>query len=135
VNRTRATGVVLAFALVAIALLAWRWPSGAPTLECPPEAIHLGPDGVARCGPGAPLPAGQAVALHQALDLNRVSADELALVPGVPAEVARAVVAERTRLGHFSTWDQVDAVEGVGPARLAVLQSHCVFGAGDGGVW
>lgn len=134
-NRTRAIGLVLAIALLVIVGVAWGWASSERTLDCLPDQIHLGPDGAARCGPGAPLPAGQAVALHQHLDLNRVTADELAQVPGLPPEVARAIVEARARLGHFTSWDQVDAVDGVGPARLAVLQSHCVFGAVDGGVW
>ncbi len=134
-NRTRALGLVLAASLAAAGWGAFAWRArAAPALDCPPAEIHLDEHGVARCGAALALPVGQALTVGQKVDLNRASAEELALIPGVPLEVARALVAERARLGGFAAWSEIDAVDGVGPARLEALQSHCVFGAVDGGV-
>lgn len=124
----RALAVVLLAALALAIVAWWRWPSSEPALDCPNGQVALGPDGVARCGPGAPLPAGQALTVGQPLDLNSASAADLALLPGVGPELAKALVDERQRLGRFTSWEQVDAVSGVGPARLETLQRACALG-------
>ncbi len=122
-----------ALALVVLGALAlslaawWRWPPSEPALDCPPERVTLGPDGVARCGAGAALPAGQALTVGQPLDLNAVTEADLALLPGVGPELARAIVEARHQSGGFTTWEQVDAVPGVGPARLETLQRACAL--------
>jgi len=100
------------------------WPSSKPSLDCPPDEVHLGPDGVARCGPGAALPAAAKRTLGIALDLNTASADDLAQLPGVGPSLAKAIVEERTRRGAFKSWDEVDAVPGVGPARIETLKAE-----------
>lgn len=126
------SAVIALSLLLALAgsLWAWsRWPSSEPALDCAPEAVTRGPDGVARCGPGEPLAAPQALVVGARLDLNRATAEALEAVPGVGPELARALVAERQRLGRFRAWSEVDAVAGVGPARLEVLQRTCEIGA------
>ncbi|MCC6336064.1 MAG: helix-hairpin-helix domain-containing protein [Myxococcales bacterium] len=124
----RALAVVLLAALLLAVAAWWRWPSNAAALDCPDGQVSLDDGGVARCGSGAPLPAGQALTVGQKLDLNAVTAEDLALLPGVGPELARTLVDERTRLGGFTSWDQVDAVSGVGPARLETLQQACALG-------
>lgn len=121
-SRPAAVGVLLLAALAVAVVALTRWPSSAPALECPPELVSLDDAGVARCGPGAPLPIGQQLTVGQRFDLNAVGAEALAKVPGLGGEVARALVEARARLGGFSTWEQVDEVPGVGPARLATLR-------------
>lgn len=124
----RALAVVLLAALALAIVAWWRWPSQQPALDCPNGQVTLDPDGVAHCGPGAPLPAGQALTVGQPLDLNAASQADLALLPGVGPELAKALVDERQRLGGFASWEQVDAVPGVGPARLSTLQQACALG-------
>jgi len=124
----RALAVVLLAALALAVAAWWRWPAAQPALDCPNGQVTLDPQGVAHCGPGAPLPAGQALTVGQPLDLNAVSEADLALLPGVGPELAKALVDERQRLGGFTSWDQVDAVPGVGPARLGTLQRACALG-------
>ena len=122
-----------ALALVALGLLALgglgreRWPSARAALDCEPRAVHLveaagGP--VATCGPArAAPPAPVALALGLRLDLNRASARELSALPGVGRSLARRLVQARAaRGGRFQGWDEVDAVAGVGEAKLQVLQ-------------
>lgn len=122
-GRTRAVAIV-ASVVVGIGVLAFlRWPSSRPALDCPPSEVTLGPDGVARCGPGAPLPAGQKLTLGAPLDLNHASAADLAQLPGVGDRLAQAIIDERERLKGFRSWDQLDAVPGVGPAKLETLKA------------
>ncbi len=121
--RPRAVAVVGAVALLAGAAVLLLKPRSSPALDCLPAQVHLGPDGVARCGPGAPLPAGGKLTVGAMLDLNRASADDLAQLPGVGPALAKAIVDARARLGGFKSWDEVDAVSGVGPAKLSTLKA------------
>lgn len=122
-GRPRAVAAV-AGAAIAVGLAGYLlWPSSKPALDCPADQVHLGPDGVARCGPGAPLPAGAKLTLGVPLDLNTATADDLAQLPGVGPALARAIVDERTRRGGFKSWDEVDTVPGVGPARIETLKA------------
>lgn len=121
-NRTAWLAVVmvgLGGAMFAIATLRPK-PAGLP---CAPGEVHLGPDGVAHCGPGQALSFAQKLTLGVRVDLNQVTADELAQVPGVGPTLARELVAERQRLGRFRSWEQVDRVNGVGLSRLQALQA------------
>ncbi len=122
-GRPRAVAAVAGLALVAGVAGYLLWPSSKPALDCPADQVHLGADGIARCGPGAPLPAGAKLTLGAPLDLNQASADDLAELPGVGPQLAKAIVDERTRRGGFKSWDEVDAVPGVGPARLDTLKA------------
>ena len=74
--------------------------------------------GIARCGEGALPPASVRVALGLRLPLNLAAESELARIPGVGSAAAHALVQARP----FRSWDEVDAVRGVGPARLRTLQ-------------
>jgi len=94
----------------------------APGLDCPPEQVHLDENGVARCGPGRPLTAAQGLTLGRKADLNQVSAEELARLPGIGDTLAEAIVKRRTELGKFHSFEQVDEVPGVGPAKLDALK-------------
>lgn len=79
--------------------------------------------GIARCGAATALPAAQALTIGKKLKLNGCTADELALVPGVGTSVAVKIIDARARLdGGFQSWDQVDAVPGVGLNRFETLQ-------------
>jgi competence protein ComEA len=106
-----------------------RWPDSSPALACPPEDVRwldAGAIGFAVCAePGkrvSALPAAWARMLGQKLDLNLLSEDDLARVPGIGKKLASALAQERQALGGFKSWGQVDAVHGVGPAKLRLLQ-------------
>jgi competence protein ComEA len=117
-------GVLLLVAAGGGALVALRWPSQAPALDCPPSQVHLDANGVAHCAPGAAPPAGQVLTVGGKLDLNRATADDLAAVPGLGKKVAQALVDARAQLdGGFTNWDEVDRVVGVGEARLEALKA------------
>ncbi len=56
------------------------------------------------------------------LSLNDATADELLLVPGVGPALAKALVKARAERRRFRSWDEVDAVTGVGPVKLEALK-------------
>jgi competence protein ComEA len=122
VNRTAALATAT-LGLLAVGVLArWRWPSSAPALDCEPGAVRL-VNGVAVCGEGAVPTGAQALALGLKLDLNAASEEELAQLPGVGRSLARKLVEAREAQGRFSNWQEVDAVSGVGAAKLETLQA------------
>ncbi|HYX91918.1 MAG TPA: helix-hairpin-helix domain-containing protein [Myxococcaceae bacterium] len=128
-SRTASLAVIL-FAIVGVGIVAAsRWPSSEDALDCAPSEVRWVDGGsrlLATCAPGAPrgdVPAAQALTLGVKLDLNQMSEADLTLVPGIGASLARAIVAERKRLGRFRSWDEVDRVRGVGRAKVEVLQA------------
>ncbi|MFM2113069.1 MAG: hypothetical protein RL643_27 [Actinomycetota bacterium] len=56
------------------------------------------------------------------VDLNRATVAELDQLPGVGPSTARAIVDHRTRNGPFASVDDLLAVRGIGPAKLAELK-------------
>lgn len=56
------------------------------------------------------------------ISLNRASAAELELLPGVGPALAKRLINARDSLHGFSTWSQVDAVPGIGPSLLKKLK-------------
>ncbi|WP_223738033.1 helix-hairpin-helix domain-containing protein [Corallococcus interemptor] len=99
--------------------------------------MRLDAAGLATCGPGTVPTGAQALALGLKLDLNAASESELALVPGVGRDLARKLVSAREEQGRFSSWEDVDAVPGVGAAKLQTLRAATVLDAAPapGGVW
>ncbi|MGA9520949.1 MAG: helix-hairpin-helix domain-containing protein [Myxococcaceae bacterium] len=139
-ERTGWLAVVMLAASAAGVAAVVRWPDAEPALACPPAQVRwvdAGTSMIARCaqdGEGGPLPAGALLTLGARLDLNRATAEELALVPGVGPSLARELVRERERLGRFSSWEEVDQVRGVGVARLEALQGAAeLTGSSDAG--
>lgn len=141
-TRTGWLGIVLAalaFAGAAVRLVSIS-SSGEPALQCKDgeEVRMVTSDGteIATCAPpteGRPPPAGAQLTLGRTLDLNTATEADLTLLSGVGPSLARALVAERTRLGRFESWEQVDAVAGVGPSKLDLLQRHLRIDDVDGG--
>jgi competence protein ComEA len=121
-----ARGLALVFGAVLVvgAVLVLRWPSQKAGLDCPPQDVRVDDAGVAHCaGQGAPLAAGQLLTAGGKIDLNAASENDLAQVPGIGPSLAKALVDERVRLGSFKSWDEVDAVPGIGEAKLASLKA------------
>jgi competence protein ComEA len=123
-----------ALSLVALGVglgLRMRRPSGGSLVPCPKEALRVldagGGQAVAICASGSDLglqrlPAAWARTVGQKLDLNAVSVDELGRVPGIGKRLAEALVSAREERRGFRSWEEVDAVEGVGPAKLKLLK-------------
>lgn len=63
------------------------------------------------------------------IDVNRASAAELSLLPGVGPSLAAAIVADRESRGPFRRPQDLDRVRGIGPAILARILPHVTVGA------
>lgn len=135
-NRTGALAVAALGLMAAGGAARWGWPSSTPALDCEPAAVRF-QAGVAVCGAGGPPDASQALALGLKLDLNSASEEELARLPGVGRSLARRLVEAREAQGRFSSWAEVDAVPGVGGAKLETLRAATELREAPppGGMW
>lgn len=85
----------------------------------PPAAGGSGtPGGVA---PASSAPAGP-------VDVNRASAAELEVLPGVGPTTAAAIVAYREEHGAFRSVDELQEVRGIGPAKFEALRGLATVG-------
>lgn len=57
------------------------------------------------------------------VNINRASAAELAVLPGIGEALAERIVAYREENGLFASVDGLDAVPGIGEGKLAAIQS------------
>ncbi len=62
------------------------------------------------------------------IDLNRATAEELETLPGIGAAKAAAIVEAREAQGGFGSFEELEAVRGVGPALMAKLRPLVVVG-------
>ena len=58
------------------------------------------------------------------VDLNTATADQLDTLPGVGPATAATIIAFRRQHGPFRTVDDLAAVSGIGPAKLAQIRPH-----------
>jgi competence protein ComEA len=66
------------------------------------------------------------------VDLNRAAEAELVQLPGVGERTARQIVAYREEHGGFHEVEDLQAVHGIGPAKLSNLRPHVRVGEADG---
>jgi competence protein ComEA len=88
-------------------------PSGRPVAQAAPT----------RTGEGDALRDGRP------LDVNRASAAELALLPGVGPRLAGAILEARAQRGPFRGMADLGRVKGIGPKTLAKLAPLLRFGS------
>jgi competence ComEA-like helix-hairpin-helix protein len=62
------------------------------------------------------------------LDLNRATAEQLEGLPGIGAVKAAAILAVRDSQGGFASFDELEAVRGIGPSLVAKLRPLVVLG-------
>lgn len=59
-----------------------------------------------------------------AIDPNTASADELQRLPGVGPVIAQRIIAFRSKTGPFEDADELTAVKGIGPKKLAKMKPY-----------
>jgi competence protein ComEA len=79
----------------------------------PPVVTPVGGGPADPSGPGAPA---------APVDLNTADAAALETLPGVGPTIAAAIIRHRETEGRFDRVDDLLAVAGIGPSRLAVLE-------------
>jgi competence protein ComEA len=58
------------------------------------------------------------------LDINTATAAQLEHLPGIGPALAARIVADRSKHGRFTSVDQLDRVEGIGPKTLEKLKPY-----------
>ena len=96
-------------------------PAGPPTAATPNGSRATPSPTIAGRGANPASPAAGP------LDLNRATAADLERIRGVGTVLAAKILARRDSLGKFRTWEEVDAVTGVGEAMLARLTEAAVL--------
>ena len=74
-------------------------------------------------GAGAPSNAVPSNGVPALVDINQATVADLDRLPGIGPSTARAIVDHRTRNGPFASVDDLLAVRGIGPAKLAELRA------------
>ncbi|MCP4714842.1 MAG: hypothetical protein GY868_06980 [Deltaproteobacteria bacterium] len=64
------------------------------------------------------------LALHIPLSLNRVTAEELCVIPGIGSATAQAIVSHRDRFGLFQQLSELAAVPGIGEKKLRAVTAY-----------
>jgi competence protein ComEA len=85
--------------------------------------MMVGRDGMARLRLGW-MAVPSLLVLGVQLDLNRASAEELSLVPGLRRQVAEGIVAHRQHRGAFLRVEDLDEVRGIGPVTVERLRPY-----------
>ncbi len=71
-----------------------------------------------------PLPAAHGLTLGLPLDVNRATAAELELVPGIGPRLAEKIIQFRQNNGGFGALDELMQVEGIGEVRMQQLYKY-----------
>ncbi len=78
------------------------------------------PNNLSNAAPSNAVPSTGVPAL---VDINQATVADLDRLPGIGPSTARAIVDHRTRNGPFASVDDLLAVRGIGPAKLAELRA------------
>ena len=78
------------------------------------------PNNLSNAGPSNAAPSNNVPA---SVDINQATVADLDRLPGIGPSTARAIVDHRTRNGPFASVDDLLAVRGIGPAKLAELRA------------
>lgn len=110
-------------------------PCGSPSVAriC---AVSLVAVAAALCATVSPRqPAGDArdgspprVVAPRLVDVNRASAEELALLPGIGPAIAGRIVSDRSERGPFASVDELRRVKGIGAATLERVRPFAAAG-------
>ncbi|MBS2032099.1 MAG: helix-hairpin-helix domain-containing protein [Deltaproteobacteria bacterium] len=116
-------GTLAALAAALVGLAAIRMiPARAEArpLPCAPAEVGKS-DGIAQCAAPGALTGGERRVLGLPLDVNQATEAELDALPGIGAQLAQRIVAERKAHGPFANLEALERVPGIGPGKLRLL--------------
>jgi hypothetical protein len=113
--------------------LVWRDGAHAPGLyrveaDSPPEGKQppAGSGSEQKIQAPHPIPARLAPLFFKPIPVNQADTELLTTIPGIGPVFARRIIEFRDRQGRINAIEELDAVPGVGPAKLKILSSHLV---------
>jgi len=102
----------------------YRVPADTSAEEVPPQATRSAP-GQTKEEP-VPFPARLAPLFFQPIPLNQADEELLTTISGIGPAFARRIIEFRDQQGRINDIEELDAVKGVGPAKLKILKAHLV---------
>jgi competence protein ComEA len=75
------------------------------------------------------MPARQRLALGIPLHPDRMSRDDWQMLPGIGEKLAAQIEVDRQKYGDFGSFEALDRVKGIGPAKLKALRPFFVSDA------
>ena len=76
--------------------------------------------------PAKPPPAKLAPLFFKPIPINQADEELLITIPGIGPAFARRIIEFRDQHGRINAIEELDAVKGVGPAKLKILKAHLV---------
>jgi competence ComEA-like helix-hairpin-helix protein len=73
-----------------------------------------------------PPPARLAPLFFKPIPINQADEELLTTIPGIGPAFARRIIEFREQQGRINAIEELDAVKGVGPAKLKILKAHLV---------
>ena len=73
-----------------------------------------------------PPPARLAPLFFKPIPINQADEELLTTIPGIGPAFARRIIDFRGQQGRINAIEELDAVKGVGPAKLKILKAHLV---------
>lgn len=73
-----------------------------------------------------PPPAKLAPLFFKPIPINQADEELLITIPGIGPAFARRIIEFRDQHGRINAIEELDAVKGVGPAKLKILKAHLV---------
>jgi competence protein ComEA len=61
------------------------------------------------------------------IPLNQADVEALEMIPGISERLAHRVINFRQARGPFKRWNDLKRVRGIGPKRIAKLQSYLIL--------
>lgn len=92
--------------------------------RAPAGAVASTPGATAPAGAAGPAGAAAGPAAGPPIDLNTATLEQLDTLDGVGPATAQKILDERTRRGRFRSVEDLAAVPGIGPKRLAAIRSR-----------
>ncbi len=68
--------------------------------------------------------------VSEKINVNKATAQELELLPGIGQDLARAIIQFRDEHGYFQTLEQLRGVKGIGEKRFATISEFIILDEG-----
>lgn len=104
-------------------MAAWLCALSVLALSASAPQSAVGPATAAPARPPESSSAARALLDGRPLDLNRASASELELLPGIGPRLAERIVSDRTARGPFRSVQELERVPGVGKGKLRAVEA------------
>ena len=69
----------------------------------------------------------QPLVFYQKININLASSALLTQIPGIGPRLAERIISHRQKHGPFKELTQLRAINGIGPAKLTIIDKYCLL--------